>query len=509
MSPRLNANNLPANALPYARDVYLQQGGVVHFGIGAFHRAHQAVYFDQLARKGVPGFAVTGVSLRSLDVSEQLNPQDGLYGVLQLADDALSIHTIGVQKKTLHAPSEAAMLMQVLCDAKTWLVTLTITEKGYCHVPASGALNLQHPDIQYDLSPAMRVWLQSTSHDDLLPAPRSAIAFLAYASAGRRQLGHAPLVVLSCDNLPHNGKLLAELVRCFAQQIDPELADYIAQKMRFPCSMVDRIVPATTDVDRDIAAQNTGLLDAALVKAEPFSQWVIEAVDERLSALVKVGALLVSDVAAFETMKLRLLNGSHSALAYLGYLAGHEFVADAMRAPGFDEFVQALMRAESAMTLQPPAGFDLAQYQDDLRARFRNRALKHRTWQIAMDGSQKIPQRWLQSILHLRQRQRPHRALSLALAAWLRYIGGRDEDGNAIDVRDPYAARFANMAIAFPQGADYVRAVLAMPEIFPDPLRSDAEFISEVTTCYAALLAAGAARCVQEFSEAAVDTRAV
>ncbi|NJR44036.1 mannitol dehydrogenase family protein [bacterium] len=202
-------------------------------------------------------------------------------------------------------------------------------------------------------------------------------------------MGQAPLVVLSCDNLAGNGKLLRRLVTDFACQLHPELGRHIAEAVRFPCSMVDRIVPATTAEDIAQAQSQTGLWDQALVKAEPFSQWVIQAVDSRLAPLARAGALLVEDVAPFETMKLRLLNGSHSMLAYLGYLAGHQYVADAIQAPGFELLVTQLMELEVSPTLRAPEGFSLSEYQAQLRMRFCNRALAHRTWQIAMDGSQK------------------------------------------------------------------------------------------------------------------------
>jgi fructuronate reductase len=480
---RLNPGNLPAPGLAYARGAYLAQGGVVHLGIGAFHRAHQAVYFDQLAELGVPGFAVTGVSLRSTDVATQLNPQAGLYGVLQLAEGEESMRWIGVQQATLHAPTQSSAVMAALCSARTWLVSLTITEKGYCHFPASGELNFAHPDIVHDLS--------------TVEAPRTAIALITRALQARFNAGIPSFTVLCCDNLPHNGKLLRALVVRFAQAIDPVLADRIASEVAFPCSMVDRIVPATTEADRARVQQRFGVDDQGLVKAEPFSQWVIEAGDARLQPLQRVGVLLVDDVAPFETMKLRLLNGSHSMLAYLGYLAGHEFVSQAMQGPGFEILVRDLMRAEVQPTLIAPSGFDLHQYQKDLYARFSNAALQHRTWQIAMDGSQKIPQRWLGTILDLLAQQKPMPVLNLALAAWLRYVRGVDELGARIDVRDPLQAQFAELAGHARDDVAYVNSVLELSQILPPSLRANQPWRNGVLRSYQHLADVGSAAAVR------------
>ncbi len=436
----------------YARQPALDRGGVVHLGLGAFHRAHQAQYFDDLLGAGHDGFAVTGIALQKFDVPQQLNPQDGLYSVLSLSNDEPSVRVIGCIERVLHAPSQRAAVLARMADPRTWLITLTITEKGYCHHPSSGALNREHPDIAHDLANADR--------------PKSALGLLCAALDLRRRAGELAPVVLCCDNLPNNGRVLRGLVLSLSET-NPALHDWIAQQVSFPCTMVDRIVPATTVADFEYVRERFGYADAGLVKAEPFSQWVIEACDQRLVPLAKVGAMLVDDVAPFELMKLRLLNGSHSLLAYLGYLAGHQTVSDAMAAPGFGALIDSFMRDEVAPTLAPPAGFDLAGYASDLRARFRNRALAHRTWQIAMDGSQKIPQRWL-GTLHARLASGSSFArLALGLAAWMQYVTGRDLKGEPIEVCDPLAARCAELAAAHANAASYVQAMLSLRDVFP------------------------------------------
>ena len=495
-APRLDGAWLrAAAALPraglslpgYDRAAALAAGGVVHLGVGAFHRAHQAVAFDTLLANGHRGFAVTGVSLRQLDVPEQLNPQDGLYGVLRLDDEAEpALRVIGATGGVLHAPTERERVLAALADPRTWLVTLTITEKGYGHRPADGQLDLGNAEIAADLA----------SPDE----PRSAVGLIVTAMARRHAAGLPPPVVLCCDNLPSNGRLLQGLVLDFAARTRPTLLPWLEAEGRFPCTMVDRIVPATTDADRAAVRERFAIDDHGLVKAEPFSQWVIEARDARLAPLSEAGAQLVDDVAPFELMKLRLLNGSHSLLAYLGYLGGHAHVAEAMAAPGMRDVVARLMRRDVAPTLAAPAGFDLDDYQRALLARFANRALQHRTWQIAMDGSQKIPQRWLGTVAERRAAGHRVPVLAAALAAWTQYVSGRDLSGASIDVRDPLASTLAARARQ-DNAADAVRAVFAERAVFPSALADDATLVDDVTAALVRLRRDGVAATLAHLAE--------
>jgi fructuronate reductase len=467
--------------------------GIVHLGIGAFHRAHQAVYFDDLLNAGIDGFGVIGASLRSAEVAEQLNPQDGLYGVLTLHDgDAPSYRVIGAVREVLVAPQQGAELRAQLADPRRWLITLSITEKGYGHRPADGQLDLNHADIAHDLAQPN--------------APRSALGLLDAAFAQRMAEGSAAPVVLSCDNLPNNGRLLGALCADFARARGaPARARWIESEVSFPCTMVDRIVPATQAADRARIERAFALDDRGLVKAEPFSQWVIERDPraKRLAPLAQVGALLVEEVAPFEAIKLRLLNGAHSALAYLGYLAGCETVDRAMALPGMGAYLAQLQAVETQATLTAPSGFDLAAYQHALRERFGNAALAHRTWQIAMDGSQKLPQRLLGTMRDRLAAGTSIEALALAVAAWMRYVGGRDDAGRAIDVRDPLAG---TLAVASARGggdpAATVRALLGCSAVFPSALSADPRCAASLTAAYAALAEHGAAACVARFGEA-------
>ncbi len=305
------------------------------------------------------------------------------------------------------------------------------------------------------------------------------------------------MTVLCCDNLPHNGKTVAALVAAFAGLRDDKLASWIAGNVAFPSTMVDRIVPATADADLAAAAAALGLRDEAPVSAEPFKQWVIE--DNFAAGRPEwqdAGAELVGDVAPFEDMKLRLLNASHSAIAYLGYLAGHEFVYQVMAQPDFVRVVRGLM-AEAAPTLRLPPGVDVAGYQAALLERFANPAIKHKTWQIAMDGSQKLPQRLLGSVRDNLAAGRPVRHLALAVAAWMRYAGGVDEKGQAIDVRDPLVAKFK--ALSGNDAATRTRGFFGMREIFGEDLPKVAAFTDAVTAALDQLMKRGAAATVASF----------
>ncbi|WP_332116543.1 mannitol dehydrogenase family protein [Azorhizobium caulinodans] len=479
-----NLSRLPADIRRPAYDVAAAQVGVVHLGVGAFHRAHQAVYLDDCLARGAAGWAVCGASLRSPDTSEALDPQDGLYTLAVRSGAGDDLRVIGSLRRLLVAPRDPSTLLAAMCDPNVRIVTLTVTEKGYCHDPATGTLDEAHSDIIADLAnPA---------------APRSAPGFLVEALARRRAAGVAPFTVLCCDNLPANGETVARVVARFAALRDPDLGRWVEAEVAFPCTMVDRIVPATTDADRAMVAGRLGMEDAWPVMAEPFTQWVVE---DRFPAgrppLEEVGAELVADVRPYELMKLRLLNGSHSTLAYLGYLAGKETIADTMAEPAFQKLVARLQDEEVTSTVPAPPGANLTAYKQALRERFANPALKHRTWQIAMDGSQKLPQRLLSPIRDRLAAGAPICFLALGVAGWMRYVSGTDEKGSAIDVRDPLAARFK--AVAEAAGADAERladGLLAVREVFGADLPADPRFTGAVKAALGRLYAQGAAASV-------------
>jgi fructuronate reductase len=429
--------------------------GIVHLGLGAFFRAFGCVYIADAMAVAGGDWGIVGVSLRSPTTRDALRPQGWAYNALTLDAEKPSLRRIEVLNGVLVAPEDPEAVLAAMADPAVKIVSLTVTEKGYCHQPATGELDEEHPDILHDLNNR---------------PPRSAIGFIVRALQRRRDLGVAPFTVLSCDNLPDNGKLARGVVQSFAQLIDPTLADWIAEHGRFPCTMVDRITPATTQTDIDNVTALTGQYDAAPVVHEPFKQWAIEDnfVAGARPTFAAAGAELVTDVRRHEEMKLRMLNGTHSALAYTGYLAGHCRISYVVADPIFAGYVKMLW-SEIIPTVDAPRGVDLNTYADDLFNRYANPAVRHLTWQIAMDGSQKLPQRLLETLRENMQAGRPTDALLLAVAAWMRYACGVDEVGRPIDVRDPkidtIRARIAGMQTP----AEIVPALLAMRSVFaPD-----------------------------------------
>ena len=454
--------------------------GIVHLGIGAFHRAHMAAYVDELLAEN-PTWGIIGASLRRPDMRDALAPQDFLYALAIRDASGTSCRIIGAILDVLDASTQRGQLLQAMADPAIRIVSLTVTEKGYCHDPASGELDERHPDIVHDLA-----------HPD---APVSAPGIIVKALELRHGGGLAPFTVMSCDNLPSNGRTAARIVRRFAELragADSALVEYV-QTVRFPSTMVDRIVPATTDADRAAVSAIIGLEDAWPVVTEPFTQWVIE--DDFPSGrppFERVGAELVEDVEPFELMKLRMLNGSHSTMAYLGYLAGYQYVSQAVADPAMHRMVHGLMTNEVMPTLPMPRQA-LEAYRDQLLARFANPALNHRTWQIAMDGTQKLPQRLLGTIRDRLAHGQPIERLALGVAAWMRYVTGIDEQGQPIDVKDPHAARLRQIADA--AGSDAARlatGLLALPEVFGTDLPSDPAFTGPVTAHLQSLLENGA-----------------
>ncbi|MBE7213512.1 MAG: mannitol dehydrogenase family protein, partial [Gluconacetobacter diazotrophicus] len=484
--PRLRHDTLDRLPPGIARPGYDRAGlatGIVHLGIGAFHRAHQAAYTDAVLAAGDRRWGILGASLRSPDTRDALGPQDGLYALAVREASGERVQVIGSVTRLAVAPENPGALLDALSSPATRIVSLTVTEKGYCHRPATGDLDEDHPDVRHDLA-----------HPE---APRSAPGFIVEALRRRRAAGLMPFTALCCDNLPHNGQTLHRVLARFASLRDPDLGRFVDGELRCPSTMVDRIVPATTDEDRTRMAATLGLADAWPIMTEPFTQWVIEdGFGGERPAWEDAGATLVRDVAPFELAKLRLLNGSHSTLAYLGYLAGHETVADAMAAPGFAALVRGLMLEEAAPTLPPVPGLDIPAYAASLVERFRNPALKHRTWQIAMDGSQKLPQRLLGTARDRLAAGRPIDRVALGIAAWMRYVTGRDEQGRAIDVRDPLAADLRARTATAQTAVDLVHACLGVEPVFGTDLPAHPGFRDAVGTALAGLLDHGAARTV-------------
>ncbi len=486
MTPRLSLAtlaDLPAAARPLVdpREVSV---GIVHLGIGAFHRAHQAVFTEQaMARSGELTWGICGVSQRSRTVVDQLGPQDGLYAVLQRSADSSSARVVGAVREVLCAAEDVEPVLDRIAAPATRLITLTVTEKGYRARPATGRLDLSDPEVTADITGR---------------PPRTVVGQLVRGLQRRKEAdvdGALPgVTVLSCDNLPANGAVVRQLVSDFCERLpESRLFEWIEASVQFPSSVVDRIVPATVDADRAEVARLLGVDDRGTVVAEPFSQWVIQdnfAADRPFWE--KAGATVTSDVEPYETMKLRLLNGSHSTLGYLGALAGCEFISDAVRIPELTELVNRQMSDEMRPTLVVPQGFDVTEYTATLLKRFGNPALRHRTVQVAMDGTQKLPQRLLAPARILLSRGQPPALIALAVAGWMRFVtAGRSETGEPLPVDDPLAPRIAELAAGARSPAATCEALLGLTDVFGDDLAEDPTFRTVVVDAFERLAREG------------------
>ncbi len=424
--PRLTAAQVERLAPQVRRPQYplAQRRGIVHLGLGAFHRAHQAVYTDDALAAGARDWAITGVSLRSAQVRDQLQPQGCLYTVTQSGNCGSQIRLIGAIREVLVAPQNPLAVIEALASPHTHIVSLTLTEKGY-HRRSDQSLDFAHPAVSADLH----------------GGAQTLYGLLGRACAVRRDRGLPGVTLLSCDNLADNGAQLERLLLQFLERTDPATAAWVRRECRCPATMVDRIVPATTPQDLEWVAGQLGVLDAAAVMTEPFRQWVIQ---DRFAGprppWEAGGAQWVSEVAPYETAKLRMLNGAHSALAYLGLTRGFEFVHEAIADPQLAALVNRLMRQEAAVSFTPAPEQDLESYADLLLARFANRARPHRLRQIAMDGSQKIPQRWLDTLAVAQSRGQHCDALLQALGAWIAFVRG-----DRFQVDDPAAQELARL----------------------------------------------------------------
>jgi fructuronate reductase len=460
--------------------------GIVHIGVGAFHRAHQAFYLEPLLARD-PSWGTLGISLRHADTRDALEPQDWLYTLAERDADGERFSVIATLTGVLVAPEDAHGVVARLADPAVRIVTITVTEKGYYRNAASGTLEADDPAIRRDLAaPDMPATL-----------PGLVVAALKL----RRREGIPPFTVLPCDNLPSNGAATRQVLTEYAGLLDPALSRFIEREVAYPASVLDRIVPATTGTDRIHISERLGIEDAWPVVAERFSQWVIE---DRFPlgrpAWEQTGATLVGDVAPYAAMKLRLLNGSHSTIAYLGQLAGWRTVADAMAEPALVAHIEALMR-EMATTLLLAPGMDVAAYRKALLARFANPALRHLTEQIAMDGSQKMPQRLFAPALDRLAAGQSARRIALGVAAWLRYLQGRAENGETLRVADPLADWLTAAARAAGDHASLVEAIFAMRDVVPPALAAAADFRAEVLTALEHLAARGVRAALQDWHD--------
>jgi mannitol 2-dehydrogenase len=403
------------------------RSGFVHIGVGGFHRAHQAMYLDQLFRAGHDlTWGITGVGLLPGDrrMQEVMSRQDCLYTlVLKHPDGSLEPRVIGSMVDYLFAPDDPERVLEVMTDQATRIVSLTITEGGYRVHAATGEFDADHPDIEADLRPGA--------------APRTAFGFITEALARRRASGAPPFVVMSCDNLQGNGHVAQDMISAFASLKDPALGEWIRSEVEFPNAMVDRITPVTTDADRAHLAEQFGVDDGWPVVCEPFTQWALE---DRFPlgrpALEDAGVQVVEDVVPYELMKLRLLNASHQALCYLGHLSGYRLVHEVCSDPLFSGFLLGYMNDEATPTLVPPPGVDLERYKLQLIERFASPAVRDTVARLAAEGSDRIP-KWLVPVVRENLASGGEiRRSALVIAAWARYAEGVDEAGEPIEIVD-------------------------------------------------------------------------
>jgi fructuronate reductase len=426
------------------------------------------VYTDDVLQNGAKDWGIIGVDLMSPAIRDALKPQDCLYTLLSRNNGEDSLRVVGSILDVMVTSDQKAQVFDLLTLPEIRIVTLTVTEKGYCQDAATGSLDEKNPVIIADLE----------NPTD----PRSVPGFLTEALRLRREAGVAPFTVLVCDNLAQNGTKVRNIVTRFATLRDEELGRFIGENVSFPCTMVDRITPATQDADRQAVATGLGVSDAWPVVTEPFRQWVIED-DFPLGRpeWEDAGAIMVEDVLPYELMKLRCLNGSHSTLAYLSVVAGIETIADAMVDEDLPKVIRHLWDDDLIRTLPPVPGTDVVAYTHDLETRFRNTGVRHLTLQISSDGSQKLPPRLLEAAVELYASGRSPKVIPLTVAAWMRFLSCRNEPGQDYKVTDPHAERLTGIAREYGDDAEKLAdALFDIGEIFGDVLPANADFRAQV-----------------------------
>lgn len=458
--------------------------GIVHIGVGGFHRAHQAVYLDDYfhlfdaqsnANQSDRQWGICGVGLLEWDqkMRDALQSQNCLYTLVERSAAGDQARVIGSIQQYLYAPDDRQAVIDALAAPECRIVTLTITEGGYYYIEGSGEFDANHPTIQHDLQ-----------HPD---QPIGTYGFLIAALDRRRQQGLQPFTILSCDNLQGNGNIARKMVTAFAELRDPALARWIRDNVAFPNCMVDRITPATTDTDRAMVAEQFGIEDGFPVVTEPFIQWVIE--DQFCAgrpAWEKVGVQFTDDVHPYELIKIRLLNASHLLIGFLGELAGYRYVHEVMADPLFREAVARLM-AEVTSTLQPVPGMDLTEYKQTLVERFANPKIQDQLPRLCLNGAAKLPKFVLGSVRDRLQQGESVQYLSLVVAAWFRYLAGVNDQGQALVIDDPMSDVLVQRA-----GSPDPTALLSLTEIFGEDLPQSKAFVEGITVALQSLFEHGA-----------------
>ena len=462
--------------------------GIVHFGVGGFHRAHQAMYLDRLMNEGkAHDWAVCGVGVLPGDarMRDVLTAQDGLYTlVLKHPDGTREARVIGSIIDYLFAPDDPEAVIEKMADPAIRIVSLTVTEGGYNIHPVTGEFDAETPAIRADLAPGAR--------------PATVFGLVTEALRRRRERGVTPFTVMSCDNIQGNGDVARRTFTAFARLADPELAAWMEREVAFPNSMVDRITPATTDEDREAVARRFGVRDEWPVICEPFTQWVLEEhFPDGRPPFEEVGVQVVADVEPYELMKLRLLNAGHQALAYFGFLSGYRYVHEAASDPAIATFLLAYMDIEATPTLRPVPGVDLDVYKRTLIERFSNPEVRDTLARLCAESSDRIP-KWLLPVIR-EQLARGGEVIRAAavVASWARYAEGADESGAPIAIVDRLKDRLT--AIASRQRQEPT-AFIANRELFGD-LVDDKRFVEPYLNALEELHTKGARATVRKLAE--------
>jgi len=478
---RLSAKSSPTNGATWpAYDPQALDAGILHLGLGAFARAHLAAYTDAALTQVPSDWRIVGVSLRGTDVAEALNPQDGYYTLIVRGEESHA-RVIGSVKQVLAGPTASIEALTFMAESKCRIVSITVTEKGY-GLLRSGGCDPAHPAVMADL---------------LTPyQPRGVLGLITLGLKRRFELDLPPFTVLSCDNLPDNGALLRSAIIDFATRAHgAELANRIAEEVAFPATMVDRITPQPTDRTRADAARAIGYEDEAAIETEAFSQWVIEDhFPAGRPAWEAMGATFTQDVRPFEKMKLRMLNGSHSMLAYAGFLASKTYVRDVMADAALTRLVQRHLRA-AAQTL-PAMNTDLDAYTQALAIRFANPAIAHETRQIAMDGTEKMPQRIFAPAVELIEQGGDTTPFAFATAAWMRYGLGHHENGQRYPLNDPRGEEITTALANTKSASDIFAAYAALRGLLPPALK-EGPFADQVVLRLNRMLADGVVAAIQ------------
>jgi mannitol 2-dehydrogenase len=478
---RLNAKNLSclnSEVCIPAYDRGMLKPGIVHIGVGGFHRAHQAVYLDDLLKTpGSEAFGICGVGLLPQDrrMGDVLRAQDHLFTVITRSAAGNQARVIGSLIDFLHAPADPEAVIERMASPSTKIVSLTVTEAGYCENKATGTLDEAHPLIVHDLK-----------HPD---HPEGTYGFIAAALDRRKQRGQPPFTVMSCDNLLNNGDVCRRMMLAFLEQRDHAVAEWVAQNVAFPNSMVDRITPATTDEHRILVRDSFGVDDAWPVVTEPFRQWVIE--DHFVQgrpAWESVGAQLVADVEPYEKMKIRLLNGSHQVMCYIGMLLGYRYAPEAMGDEQIRTLIQRFMDAEATPLLPPVPGIDVEKYKQTLRDRFANPAINDQLGRIGTDGAARVTEFVLPTVTEQLLHGGPIKIGAFTVAAWIRYLAGQDDHGEDLPFADARGDALRNAARH--GGADPTE-VLSTPGLF-GKLAHSPQFVVEVNKTLRGLYENGA-----------------